>query len=53
MATTGTGLARGAIGLVVLAYLHMRHRERLPEMKKVFADGLSAVDQPVTSGGAA
>jgi amino acid transporter len=36
-----TGLAIGIwyiIGLVVLAYLYTRHPERLPEMKRVFAD---------------
>jgi amino acid transporter len=42
------------IGLVVLAYLYARHPERLPEMKRVFADdGLPATDEPVPSGGAA
>jgi amino acid transporter len=42
------------IGLIVLAYLYARHPERLPEMKKVFADDpLPAPDEPVTSGGAA
>ena len=48
-----TGLAIGiwyVIGLVVLAYLYARHPERLPEMKKVFADDVPA--EPVTSGGA-
>jgi hypothetical protein len=52
-----TGLAIGiwyVIGLGVLAYLYARHPERLPEMKKVFADdALPASDEPVTSGGAA
>jgi amino acid transporter len=39
------------IGLIVLAYLYARHPERLPEMKKVFADDpLPAPDEPVTSG---
>ena len=36
-----TGLAIGiwyVIGLVVLVYLYVRHPERLPEMKRVFAD---------------
>jgi amino acid transporter len=36
-----TGLAIGiwyAIGLVVLGYLYIRHPNRLPEMKRVFAD---------------
>jgi amino acid transporter len=36
-----TGLAIGiwyAIGLAVLGYLYLRHPERLPEMKRVFAD---------------
>jgi amino acid transporter len=42
------------IGLIVLAYLYARHPERLPEMKKVFADDpLPAADEPVASGGAA
>jgi amino acid transporter len=42
------------IGLIVLAYLYARHPERLPEMKRVFADdSLPASDEPVTSGGAA
>jgi amino acid transporter len=44
------GLAIGiwyAIGLVVLAYLYLRHPERLPEMKRVFADDLP--DQPIPS----
>ncbi len=45
MAATGTGLARGAIGRdrprraglpCICGY--MRHPERRPEMKKVFAD---------------
>jgi hypothetical protein len=41
------------IGLVVLAYLYARHPERLPEMKRVFADDvLPSADEPVTSGGA-
>jgi len=46
------GLAIGIwyiIGLVVLAYLHLRHPERLPEMKRVFADDLP--DQPIPSRG--
>jgi hypothetical protein len=41
VATNGTTLARGAIGLrevLVLAYLYARHPERLPEMKRVFGD---------------
>jgi hypothetical protein len=39
------------IGLVVLAYLYARHPERLPEMKRVFADDvLPAPDEPVTTG---
>jgi hypothetical protein len=38
----------------VLAYLYARHPDRLPEMKKVFADDpLPAPDEPVASGGAA
>jgi hypothetical protein len=44
------GLAIGIryiIGLVVLAYLHLRHPERLPEMRRVFADDLP--DQPIPS----
>jgi amino acid transporter len=42
------------IGLIVLAYLYARHPERLPEMRKVFADDpLPAPDEPVASGGAA
>jgi amino acid transporter len=42
------------IGLIVLAYLYARHPERLPEMKKVFADDpLPASDEPVASGGVA
>jgi len=41
------------IGLIVLGYLYTRHPERLPEMKRVFADDvLPAADEPVTSGGA-
>lgn len=54
MATSGTGLIIGSwfvIGLGVLAYLYTRHPERLPEMKKVFADDVPP--EPVTSGGAA
>lgn len=54
MATSGTGLIIGiwfVIGLGVLAYLYTRHPERLPEMKKVFADDIPP--EPVTSGGAA
>ena len=51
------GLAIGIwyiIGLVVLAYLYARHPERLPEMKRVFADdALPPAGEPVTSGGAA
>jgi len=48
------GLAIGiwyAIGLVVLVYLYLRHPERLPEMKRVFADDLP--DQPIPSRGTA
>ncbi len=50
-----TGLAIGiwyVIGLVVLAYLYARHPERLPEMKRVFADDAppSAAGEPVVSG---
>jgi amino acid transporter len=42
------------IGLIVLAYLYARHPERLPEMKRVFADdAVPAPDAPVTSGGVA
>ncbi len=38
------------IGLVVLAYLYARHPERLPEMKRVFADDvLPSADESVTS----
>ncbi len=52
-----TGLAIGiwyGIGIVVLVYLYLKHPERLPEMKRVFADdALPAADEPVTSGGAA
>jgi hypothetical protein len=51
-----TGLAIGiwyVIGLVVLTYPHARHPERLPELKKVFADdALPPTGEPVTSGGA-
>lgn len=49
-----TGLIIGiwfVIGLVVLAYLYARHPERLPEMKKVFADDVPP--EPVPSEGAA
>jgi amino acid transporter len=48
------GLAIGiwyAIGLIVLAYLHLRHPERLPEMKRVFADDLPI--QPTAGAGTA
>jgi hypothetical protein len=48
------GLAIGiwyGIGLVVLAYLYLRHPERLPEMKRVFADDLPAA--PIPSPGTA
>ncbi len=52
-----TGLAIGiwyGIGIVVLVYLYLKHPERLPEMKRVFADdALPAADEPGTSGGAA
>jgi amino acid transporter len=44
------GLAIGiwyVIGLVVLAYLYLRHPERLPEMRRVFAEELP--DKPVLS----
>jgi amino acid transporter len=48
-----TGLAIGiwfAIGIVVLVYLYARHPERLPEMKRVFADEpAQPADQPVGS----
>jgi amino acid transporter len=41
------------IGLGVLAYLYARHPERLPEMKRVFADDvLPAPDEPVVTGDA-
>jgi amino acid transporter len=49
-----TGLAIGIwylIGLIVLAYLYARHPERLPEMRRVFADEPPAgAGQPATSG---
>ena len=52
-----SGLAIGiwyVIGLVVLAYLYARHPERLPEMKRVFADdALPPASERVASGGAA
>src|SRR5579864_4646521 len=47
-----TGLAIGiwyVIGLVVLGYLATRHPERLPEMKRVFADEPEPAGQPVGS----
>jgi hypothetical protein len=41
------------IGLGVLAYLYARHPERLPEMKRVFADDVLPVpDEPVATGDA-
>jgi amino acid transporter len=45
------GLAIGiwfVIGLFVLAYLYARHPERLPQMKRVFADEPEAAAEPVT-----
>jgi amino acid transporter len=45
------GLAIGiwfVIGLFVLAYLYARHPERLPQMKRVFADDPEAAAEPVT-----
>jgi amino acid transporter len=48
------GLAIGiwyGVGLVVLAYLYLRHPERLPQMKRVFADELPV--QPTPSPGTA
>ena len=52
-----TGLAIGiwyVIGIVVLAYLYLRHPARLPEMRRVFADEEPpAADERVTSGEAA
>lgn len=48
-----TGLAIGiwyVIGLIVLAYLYSRHPERLPEMKRVFAEDVPT--EPATTGGA-
>ena len=57
MATVGTGLAIGIwylVGLVMLGYLYARHPERMPEMKRVFADDApSSTGQPVATGGAA
>jgi hypothetical protein len=57
MATVGTGPAIGIwylVGLVLLGYRYARHPERLPEMKRAFADDApSATDQPVASVGAA
>jgi amino acid transporter len=35
------------IGLGVLAYLYLRHPERLPEMKRVFADDAVPAGEPV------
>jgi len=37
-------------GLIVLGYLYARHPERLPEMKKVFADDAMPPAEPVASG---
>ena len=52
-----TGLIIGIwfiIGLVVLAYLYARHPERLPEMKRIYADdALPPTSERVASGGAA
>lgn len=48
-----TGLAIGIwylIGLAVLGYLYARHRERLPEMKQVFADDGRPASEPVATG---
>jgi hypothetical protein len=45
------GLAIGiwfVIGLFVLAYLYARHPERLPQMKRVFADEPEPAAEPVT-----
>ena len=45
------GLAIGIwylIGIVVLIYLYARHPERLPEMKRVFADEPEPAAQPAT-----
>jgi amino acid transporter len=47
-----TGLAIGiwyVIGIIVLIYLYARHPERLPEMRRVFAEEPLAAGQPVTS----
>jgi amino acid transporter len=43
------------LGLAALTYLYLRHPERLPEMKRVFADDelTKAGQQPVASGEAA
>jgi hypothetical protein len=44
------GLAIGiwyVIGLAVLGYLYLRHPERLPEMKRVFADDAVPAGEPV------
>lgn len=58
MASTGISLSRGShpiigiwfvIGLVVLAYLHARHPQRLPEMKRVFADDVLPSTETVSS----
>jgi hypothetical protein len=46
-----TGLAIGiwyVIGLLVLAYLYARHPERLPEMRRVFADEPEPAAERVT-----
>jgi amino acid transporter len=49
-----TGLAIGIwylIGIGVLAYLYLRHPQRLPEMKRVFADEpLGTPGEPVSEG---
>jgi amino acid transporter len=45
-----TGLVIGiwfVIGLFVLAYLYARHPERLPQMKRVFADDPEPAAEPV------
>lgn len=47
-----TGAIIGAwfvLGLIVLGYLYLRHPDRLPQMRRVFADEPSPSKEPVTT----
>jgi hypothetical protein len=51
LALVGCLLVASVLSLAALSYLYLRHPERLPQMRRVFADDeLTTARQPVASG---